>query len=141
MEIFSSFELVFLGNLLLALLYGGLIGIGREIKKKPAGMRTHSLVVAAAMTFSYLSPTLGGDDPSRIASQVEIGVGYIGAGIIFQSSRGRIKNLTTAASVWHSAAVGMALGFGFYLIALSAVGYAIVVTAMPKFSSLINQDS
>lgn len=100
----------------------GLIGIEREVRQKPAGVRTNALIGlgAAAMTLcgvQLASAMAGGATPDRIASIVVQGVGFIGAGVIIQSS-GAVHGLTTAATMWVVAGIGIAAGFGFYDIAI-----------------------
>ncbi|MDP3729818.1 MAG: MgtC/SapB family protein [bacterium] len=106
-------------RLFLAAFLGSLVGIEREIAKKPAGIRTHALVALGAALFSVVSYSVVGDtvDPTRIAAQIVTGVGFLGAGmIIFHQSR--VQGLTTAAGMWIAAAIGMATGFGMYLIGI-----------------------
>ena len=112
-----------------ALLIGFLIGLEREISKKPAGLRTHMLVSLASALFTILSLSSafgdGAVDPTRIASQIVIGIGFVGAGVII-SSGGEVKGVTTAASLWITAAMGMAMGLGEYLLATVAAGFTLV---------------
>lgn len=130
-------EIAFLFDLLLALICGVIIGIERELKGKPAGISTQTLVIGAAMTFSFISKDVG-TDPTRIAAQIVSGVGFLGAGIILRSEASKkVSNLTTAASIWYSASIGMALGFSFHLIAIMATIYAVIISRIPavdKFS-------
>src|SRR3989344_4948720 len=115
-EIFSQQNLEIFGQLLLAVFLGAAIGIERELARKTAGMRTFALVAMGAALFSIISKFaftefwgVPGFDPSRIASQVVVGIGFLGAGIIiFKESR--LQGLTTAAGLWVSAAIGMAVG-------------------------------
>lgn len=94
-----------------AALLAAVVGMDRELRGKPAGLRTTALVGAAAATFTHLSVEAFGDraDPSRVAADVVSGIGFLGAGAIFASG-GRPRGLTTAASLWAAAAVGMAAG-------------------------------
>lgn len=125
-------ELAYLTDLILALVAGIIIGGERELKRKPAGISTQTLVIGAAMTFTFLSQTVGVGDPTRIAAQIVSGVGFLGAGVILRSeSSKRVSNLTTAASIWYAAAIGMALGFNFHLIAIVATLYAVIVSRLP----------
>lgn len=104
-------------RLLLATLLGGFIGIDREMKARPAGLRTFLLVsVGSALvmvTNIYIFETFGGD-PSRIAAQVISGIGFLGAGTILVTRQNQVKGLTTAAGLWATAAMGLAAGAGFY---------------------------
>ena len=112
-----------------ALLIGFLIGLEREISRKPAVLRTHMLVSLASSLFTILSLSSafgdGAADPTRIASQIVVGIGFVGAGVII-SSGGQIKGVTTAASLWITAAMGMAMGLGEYLLAAVAAGFTLV---------------
>jgi putative Mg2+ transporter-C (MgtC) family protein len=114
----------FLPKALLAIVCGGIIGIEREIKSKPAGFRTNILICLGSMLFMWLSEKVAqgavGDrpaDPGRIAAQVVAGVGFLGAGTIILA-RGRVVGLTSAAMIWVVAAVGMSIGAGYGAIAL-----------------------
>lgn len=127
------------GQLLLAMLLGSLIGLERRMAGKKAGMRTFALVSLGAALFSIISKYafedfwgVPGFDPSRIASQVVVGIGFIGAGvIIFQ--RSAVKGLTTAAGMWVSAAIGMAVGFKMYGIALFSTVLTITILLLLWF--------
>lgn len=95
---------------------GALIGYERERAGCEAGIRTFAVISFGTCAFSLVSSHVPGADPTRIAAQVVTGLGFIGAGVILQR-RGKITGLTTAATVWASAAVGMAAGYGMYLLA------------------------
>ena len=116
------------GKLALAAFLGALIGFERWYRAKPAGIRTHALVALGSALFTVLSVTgFGGfADPSRIASQVVVGVGFIGAGIIFLRGTS-VQGLTTAAGVWVSAAIGMAVGLGFYQVGVYAAALVLSI--------------
>jgi putative Mg2+ transporter-C (MgtC) family protein len=120
-------------DLLLALICGVIIGAERELKRKPAGISTQTLVIGAATLFTFLSKFIYPSDPTRIAAQIVSGVGFLGAGIILKSEN-KVTNLTTAASVWYSAAIGMALGFNQHLLALVATVYVVLISRIPKIS-------
>lgn len=128
-------ELEFLLRLGVALLCGFLIGIERESRNKPAGISTNSFVIGGAAMFTFISLSVDPNSPARIAAQVVSGVGFLGAGMILKSEGGVVTNLTTAASVWFSAGIGMAIGFGWYLVAISAAIYAVIVPRIPHISS------
>jgi putative Mg2+ transporter-C (MgtC) family protein len=135
-------ELSYLLGLMLALVLGIIIGVEREWKKKPAGIRTQSLVIAAAMTFTFISNNVNAPDPTRIAAQIVSGVGFLGAGIIFRSQiTNSVTNLTTAASIWYAAAIGIAIGYEFYFVAIFATIFAIVVTLIPKVNKSSTDES
>ncbi len=111
-------EIEFVIRILLAFFLGGIIGYERERGDKPAGLRTHILVSLASAQFTILSfYAFPGSDPSRVASYVVAGIGFIGAGTIIQS-RNTVIGVTTAASLWVAASIGMACGIGFYLAAI-----------------------
>ena len=105
-------------RLALSLILGAAIGFEREYRRQPAGFRTHSLVALGSAMFTIVSAYgFSGSDPTRIAAQIVSGIGFIGAGAILHY-RGSVRGLTTAASLWAAAAVGMASGAGLYLLAL-----------------------
>lgn len=113
------------GQLLLSVLLGSAIGLERELARKKAGMRTFALVSLGACLFSIISKLafqefwgVPGFDPSRIASQIVVGIGFIGAGAIIFRESANVRGLTTAACLWVSAAIGMAAGFQLYSIAV-----------------------
>lgn len=107
---------------LLAVLCGGLIGMERERRQRPAGLRTHILVCVGAATAFMISEylvALGYDiDASRLAAQVISGIGFLGAGTIMVTRHQRVQGLTTAAGLWAAACMGLAIGAGFYEAAL-----------------------
>ena len=139
LDLVSGFEIEFLIRLGLSLLFGFAIGAERESRGKPAGISTNSFVIGGAAMFTFVSLQVDPNSPARIAAQVVSGVGFLGAGMILKSERGTVTNLTTAASVWFAAAIGMTLGFGWYLIAAAATVYAVVVPRIPHITKL-NQD-
>ena len=126
-------------RMFLAVLCGGIIGIEREYKRRPAGFRTHILIcLGAAMTtltsqFLYLELHYY-TDMARLGAQVVAGVGFIGAGTIIVTQRQRVKGLTTAAGLWASAIIGLAIGGGFYEGALFAT--FLIILAELLFSKL-----
>ncbi|MGZ5471851.1 MAG: MgtC/SapB family protein [Nitrososphaeraceae archaeon] len=130
-------QLEFLIDIIFALAAGFVIGAERESRGKPAGISTNSLVIGGAMLFTYLSAAVDPNSTSRIAAQVVSGIGFLGAGMILKGEIDKkITNLTTAASVWFSAAIGMAIGFNFYIIALAAVIFAVVVPRIPHITKI-----
>lgn len=119
-----------------ALALGAALGFERERMAKPAGLRTYALVCLGAAMFMIGSILLGdevrkqggvGYDPSRIGSTIVQGIGFLAAGVIFSSS-GRIQGLTTAAGIWVTAAIGLLVGAGFYLVAI--VGGAMTIATL-----------
>jgi putative Mg2+ transporter-C (MgtC) family protein len=124
-------ELEFALRLGICLVLGAAIGIERELRNKPAGISTNCFVMAGACLFTFVSQSIDPNSPARIAAQVVSGVGFLGAGMILKSEAGTVKNLTTAAAVWFAAAIGMVIGFGWYLIAVMGTVYAIIVPRIP----------
>ena len=130
-------QLDFLIDIIFALAAGFVIGAERESRGKPAGISTNSLVIGGAMLFTYLSAAVDPNSTSRIAAQIVSGIGFLGAGMILKGETDKkITNLTTAASIWFSAAIGMAIGFNFYIIALAAVIFAVVVPRIPHITKI-----
>jgi putative Mg2+ transporter-C (MgtC) family protein len=117
-------------RLVVAVICGGALGLERGMKNRPAGMRTYMLVCVGSclimLTNQYLFQVTQTGDPMRLGAQVVSGIGFLGAGTIVVTRHNRIKGLTTAAGLWSSAGVGLALGVGFYEAALIA-GLAIFV--------------
>ncbi len=112
-------ELFNVVQLILAIILGGMLGWQRERVGKPAGVRTHSLVTAGSTLFTVLSVhAFNSSDPARVAAQVIVGIGFIGAGTIIHRED-RIEGLTTAAGLWMAAAIGMAIGTERYILACS----------------------
>jgi putative Mg2+ transporter-C (MgtC) family protein len=121
------FRLELMLQLALATLLGGAIGLERELGGKPAGLRTNILICMGSVLYTKLSVALAqGADPSRIAAQIVTGVGFIGAGTILHA-RGAVVGLTSAATIWVVAAIGVALGAGMYLEAVGTTLFVIVV--------------
>ena len=122
-------------KLLLAVVLGGAIGVERELRSKSAGFRTMILICLGATLFTIFSQIIGiwhdSNNPDRIASNVVVGIGFIGAGVVFRSNN-KVTGITTAASMWLCAALGMGIGCGYYL--LSALGCALVLTTLFLFS-------
>ncbi len=120
-------------RLLLAVAIGGLVGFEREYSSKDAGFRTLILISLGSALFTMFSLYIANEDPDRIASNIVTGIGFLGAGVIFKSDN-RIKGLTTAATIWVTAALGMGAGGGFYLITIS--GAALTLIALFLFTRL-----
>jgi putative Mg2+ transporter-C (MgtC) family protein len=119
-----------IGRLLMACLLGALVGLQREIRRKAAGVRTNLLICMGAAFFTLLSAVLAGDanpDKGRVASNIVQGIGFLGAGLILHN-RSRVSGLTSAATVFVVASIGMSCGAGLY--AAAAVGAVIVIVAL-----------
>jgi putative Mg2+ transporter-C (MgtC) family protein len=130
----TGHEVDFVIRLAASLVAGFAIGVERESRKKPAGISTNCFVIGGAMMFTFVSLAVDPSSPARIAAQVVSGVGFLGAGMILKSESGTVTNLTTAASVWFAAALGVALGLGWYLIAAIAAVYSVFVPRIPHMS-------
>lgn len=126
----GDIEIKFIISMLLAVVLGYLIGAERESRGKDAGISTHIFVISGAMLFTLLSGMVDPASKSRIAAQIVTGIGFLGAGLILKEGTS-VKNLTTAASLWFAGAIGMSIGFGFYIVAALAGLVAIVVPRIP----------
>jgi putative Mg2+ transporter-C (MgtC) family protein len=115
MDVSAVDQLAIVGRIALAALLGAIIGLERELRGHPAGIRTMSLVTLGACLFTEVSLLIGAHD--RIAAQIVTGIGFLGAGVIFREGTG-LKGITTAATVWGAAAVGMALGRELYVVSV-----------------------
>ena len=106
--------------MLLAVVVGGIIGAEREYRSKSAGFRTLTLICLGAALFTILSQLIGAEHaPERIASNIVVGIGFVGAGVIFRAEpmHSKVNGITTAAMIWVTAAMGMGIGAGYKLIA------------------------
>jgi len=134
---FTSNDLELIIRLLVSVLLGGIIGLEREKSHKPAGLRTHIFVCMGACLFTiasfYLLPTdiIGSFDATRIAAGVVAGISFIGAGSII-ALRGDVKGLTTAASLWVIAAIGLIVGLGNYILPIITTVIAYVILRLDR---------
>ena len=126
-------ELQFIAGMVLSIAIGYAIGAERESRGKDAGISTHILVIAGSMLFTMLSVMVDPMSTSRIAAQVVSGIGFLGAGLILKEGAS-VKNLTTAASLWVAGGIGMAIGFGFFIIAGIAGIVSLVVPRIPHIT-------
>lgn len=116
-------------RLILAALLGAVFGLEREVRQKSAGLRTNILIAVGSAVFTLMSlemARVAGGDPARIAAQIVTGIGFLGAGAIMRT-RGGVQGLTTAATVWVNASVGVAAGGGQYHLAFIATAVTIIV--------------
>lgn len=134
-------------RLVMAAVFGGVIGLERETTRHPAGLRTHMLIcigsalvmITGQFAFQTISPTA---DPTRIGAQVISGIGFLGVGTILVVGRQHVRGLTTAAGLWASACMGLAIGIGFYLGAVVAgVLIFVILTLLHRFDGLISRFS
>src|SRR5258705_4960698 len=136
-QIVEMFRLELMLQVGLATLLGGAIGLERELGGKPAGLRTTILIGIGSVLYTHLSIAMlsaiagsggTGTDPSRVAGQIVTGVGFIGAGTILHA-RGAVVGLTSAATIWVVAAIGVALGSGYYLAGIAPPLVGLVMVA------------
>lgn len=115
-------------RLALAVVLGGAIGLERELTDKPVGFRSNTLICLGAALFTMFSLGLSADrgDPARVAAQVVTGIGFLGAGSILRRGE-RLQGITTAATIWLVAALGMGAGAGFYVVAVAGAAVALLV--------------
>ncbi len=133
-------------RILAAIMIGGLLGLERGMKHRPAGLRTYMLVCVGAclvmLTNQYIFQVFGTGDPVRMGAQVVSGIGFLGAGTIIVTRRNQIKGLTTAAGLWTSAGVGLALGIGFYEAAfIGAFAVFFVITLLQRMDNSLHRKS
>ncbi len=147
-EIFSNHNLEFAIRLFAALVCGGVIGIERTKRNKGAGIKTHILVCVGATLFVILSKygfldIMGKEgvrvDVSRVAASVTMGVGFLGGGIIYLRGNS-IQGLTTAASVWATAAIGSALGVGMYILGVSSTILIVVLQVVLHYEDALGME-
>ncbi len=126
-------------KLLLSVALGGIIGLERQYREKAAGFRTIIIICLGTTVFSILSSKFGWGDPSRIAAGIVTGIGFLGAGVIIQN-RGKISGLTTAATVWYAAALGMGIGLGEYMLTVSSIILVLLILGFfPYLEKIISK--
>jgi len=118
-------------RLVIAVVAGGIIGFERKAAKKPAGVRTQMLVCIGAALFVLITVNTFPDDVGRIMAGVATGVGFLGAGTIFRAED-HVKGLTTAASIWIVAAIGLAIGLGEYVLAVATTTLVILILQLSR---------
>lgn len=124
-------------NLLLAAVFGGLIGFEREMDKRPAGLRTHMLICVGAVLFASIATSYfrNTDDISRLWQNIITGIGFLGAGAVFKEE-GTVRGLTTAAGIWVVAAIGLAIAAQLYFVAsVAEVIVLVTLYALRRFES------
>lgn len=132
MDIRDQAELV--GKLLLAAFCGGIIGWQRDRRRYVAGLRTMALVATGSLLFTAVNQTFADD---RVVANIVTGIGFLGAGIIFREG-GTVRGITTAATVWTVAAIGVAIGMELYLVALVATPLVFIILEMRPFSEYLS---
>ena len=138
MQIHEVTYLAIVVRILAAVILGGIIGLERGLKNRPAGLRTYMLVCVGSclimLTNQYIYQMYNVGDPVRMGAQVVSGIGFLGAGTIVVTRRNQIKGLTTAAGLWAAAAVGLAVGIGLYEAAiLGGLVIFLVLSLVPRF--------
>ena len=131
-------------RILAALVVGGILGLERGMKNRPAGLRTYMLVCVGSclimMTNQFIFQATGTGDPTRMSAQVISGIGFLGAGTIVVTQHNQIKGLTTAAGLWACAAAGLALGIGFYEAALAgSVAIFVILTLLQRWDDRMHR--
>jgi putative Mg2+ transporter-C (MgtC) family protein len=133
-DLYSINDTTIVIRLLLSVILGGIIGFERGRSGRPAGLRTHILVclgsTLAMMTNQYIFQEYAINDPTRMAAQVISGIGFLGAGTIIVTGKHQVKGLTTAAGLWATACMGLAIGIGFYKAAILACLLIFFVTVV-----------
>lgn len=120
---------------LLAALWGGLVGAEREYRSKSAGFRTMIMISIGSCFFTIMSILIGGNgNPDRIAANIVTGIGFLGAGVIFRGNGSKVQGITTAATIWAVAAVGMGIGAGYY--GTAAMGSILILIVLAVLHSL-----
>lgn len=131
------FEIQIIFKLILAFIVGGIVGYTRTINGKPAGIRTQMLLCVGSTLLTaisihlkdiYYSPNA---DPARLMAQIVTGIGFVGGGVILKSER-KVLGVTTAAMIWVTAAIGIAIGSGFYLVTLAMLGFVSLLEPIAK---------
>ena len=133
-------------RIVVAVILGGILGMEREMKNRAAGLRTYVLVCLGAcivmMTNQYIYQAFQTGDPVRLGAQVVSGIGFLGAGTIIVTKRSQIKGLTTAAGLWATAGLGLAIGIGFYEAALTgALAILGIFSLMQKMDNRMRNNS
>lgn len=140
----DTFQLEIIFRLMLAALLGAILGLEREYVGKSAGLRTYTLVSFGSALFTVLSDEglrnyigISSFDPSRIISQIIVGVGFIGAGlIIFQEKENKVHGLTTAAGLWVIAGIGSAAGLGYFILAIFSTFFILAILSSTRYLNL-----
>ena len=133
-------------RLCLAMLIGGILGMERGRKHRPAGLRTYMLVCIGStlvmMTNQFVTLVYGGADPVRMGAQVVSGIGFLGAGTIIVTGRSQVRGITTAAGLWTAACCGLCIGIGFYEGALvGGLAIYLIIVSMQKFDDILHKSA
>lgn len=136
---FLNFEFETIFRLFLAVALGALIGFERELKHRPAGLRTHMLVSLGATLFTVISLSFE-IDSARIAAGIVTGIGFLGAGSII-AHKGQVKGITTAATLWVVAGIGLCVGMGQYLIAVIGALLIFMILQLGRIEKRIDAEN
>lgn len=136
-EIVGNFDIQTLFQLLLAVALGALIGFERELKRRPAGLRTHMLVSLGATIFTIVSLSFD-IEPARVAAGIVTGIGFLGAGSII-AQRGHVRGITSAATLWAVAGIGLAVGVEEYLIAIVGAIMIFATLQLGRLEKLVGE--
>lgn len=131
--LFGPNEISLIIDIILSLFSGFIIGAERESRGKDAGISTHTLVITGAMAYTFISGVVDPMSKSRIAAQIVSGIGFLGAGLILKEGT-NVRNLTTAASIWVSGAIGMAYGFNYHVFGLIITIASLLIPRIPHFN-------
>jgi putative Mg2+ transporter-C (MgtC) family protein len=138
----SAMEMDIIVKLVIAAFLGSLIGLEREIHKKPGGLRTHALVCMGSTLFTVVSLGFSGPnvDSSRIAAGIVTGIGFLAAGMIIKTDAKKVYGFTTAAELWVLAAIGISVGIGFYAAAaVTTLVVLVILDPLKKFEGVFNK--
>ena len=116
----------------MAIVLGALLGLERGFRGRPAGLRTHALVSLGAALYTVVSISFIDSDPSRVAAGIVTGIGFLGAGAIFRAED-KVRGLTTAATLWVTAAIGLAVGLGYFSMAIIVTLFILLVLTYGSF--------
>ena len=128
-----SDELEMMLRIVVALILGGIIGYQREKVQKPAGVRTLAIIAGGSALITVVSVFGFGADQARVAAGIITGIGFLGAGAIVRRNETAVEGLTTAATIWVAAGIGLAVGAGFYLIAAVTTVLVLLVLMLARF--------
>ena len=131
-------ELILVGRLILSTILSSIVGFEREKQSKPAGLRTYMLVCLGSCLITIISLSFE-NDPARIASGIITGIGFLGAGAIIAQGT-NVKGVTTAASLWVIAAVGLCVGVGEYLLAIATTVLIYLILKLKKYEKIEHSD-
>lgn len=144
MRYYNNMHILLLPQILMAFILGGIMGLERDFHGSPAGVRTYAAVCLGACVFGLISTHAQGVyfghsvvDPTRIAAQIVTGIGFLGAGVIFRSGMTTV-GLTTAATIWATAAVGLAVAFRMYAVSIFSTVLIVVILSLNELSVWIN---